>query len=488
MENKEEKTIKDYIQANKKDPIALAVAMIECSKGLIRHREAIYEYNGKCYDLVTDKQFDAMFLDFCITYEITKEWKSIGLVIRALVAIKKIKTIDEMNAYEDLICLNNGILNIRTKEFIEHSPKYYFDSYINVDYNSSQKECPAFNKYLKEVFSNDEDNIKNAIYLGGYLLDTSCKAERMIMMDGPGGSGKSTLLNAYSLFFHESQITALSLDELASKGFDKELLIKSRVNFAAEAKKSYLESEEVKKIITSDYISVNRKYQLPITFRPKTKIIVACNGMPKFSDTSDGVPRRILIFRFHNRYKPKNKVDLIPHAKKVAIYPEDNELFEKIKAEKTAILNLFLEALIELRKNKYRFIDGVDSIEAMKEFRRDMDTVREFLEDNYEIDFDYKTSITSIFNYYRDWYRINVQDSGIMKFRVHEMGKRIKEIFGVNSNGREVLRNYNDELKKISVYPLKRIIIEDDFDISTAEEGELEDLNVVELPLEDIKF
>ena len=62
----------------------------------------------------------------------------------------------------------------------------------------------------------------------------------MFIFTGGGGSGKSTLIDTYSLFFDEKQITALDMEDLARKGFDKESLLTSRVNFCAEAKKGFL--------------------------------------------------------------------------------------------------------------------------------------------------------------------------------------------------------------------------------------------------------
>lgn len=439
-----------------KDHVVMAMRIVEDYPDMVSCQENLYRFNGKCYDLLSDKALDGIFLEFCMRHGVTKAWKNISSIIRALLVYPKIKTIDAMNAYDNLICLNNGVLNIHTKEFSAHAPEFYFDSFVNVDYSAEATECPDFIKYLNSTFNDDKETIVNIIRLGGYLLDTSCAAERMFLFDGSGANGKSVLINTFQLFFADDQITPLSLDKLASDSFSKELLIKSRVNFCAEQKKSYLDSEEIKKIITGDKIEIERKFKIALTFTPKTKLIVACNGLPKFNDTTHAIYRRLLLVRFHNQYLSPVEYGKLKNPSRINAHLKDLDLFDKIKDEKSAILNLFISGLVDLRKNKYQFIESGDSIEAMLAFKRDSDTVREFLEDNYEVDEDCKTPLRYIFEHYRNWYHYNVQDSGVIKFRINEMGKRLSEVLGVKSLGQESI--YSSELQKHireTMYPIK---------------------------------
>jgi putative DNA primase/helicase len=447
---------------NSKDHVMMAMYLLEDNPNMVTCQDTIYNFNGKCYDLLSEKDLDSLYLKFCMRYGITKvAWKNINSVIRAMVIYPSIKNITKMNDYDNLLCLNNGVLNIHTKEFEPHNPKYYFDSFINVDYNTEDTNCPNFIKYLEHTFNGDKETIENIIRLGGYLLDTSCAAKRMFMFNGPGGSGKSTLIDTFSMFFVESmdyrnQITSLSLQELASGGFDKEILINSRFNQCAETKKEYVDAEQIKKMISGDIIKVSRKFKIPVNFRPKMKIIVACNGLPKFNDTSDGIYRRLQIIEFENQYKRPQEFAWLTNTTLRKIYIGDEGLMDKIKLEKVAILNLFIEGLVALRKDNYSFHDSGSSERALNEFKKDSDTVREFLEESYEVDADSKTPLRYIYNYYRDWYRLNVQDMGVMKFRINEMGKRVAEVFGVKSLGQEFL--YSSEMQKSireTMYPIK---------------------------------
>lgn len=458
----EEERIK-MIRRNEKDALMLAGFLLQDNPDVVRVGENMYRYNGKCYDLVSDKDLDQMFLEFCIKYGITKAWPKINSTIRAfLVYPGKIK-IDKMNDYENLICLNNGILNIHTKQFVPHSKEYYFDSFVNIDYDPNAKECPVFVKYLNHTFNDDKETIANIIRIGGYLLDTSCIAERMFIFDGGGANGKSVLINTFQLMFAEDQITPLSLDVMASSSFSKELLIKSRVNFCAEQKKGFLDSEELKKIITGDRIEINRKFKIALSFTPKTKIVVACNGLPTFKDTTHAIYRRLLIIRFKNRYLTESDYNKLSNPKLSNSFLQDKQLFPKIKKEMSAILNLFISGLIDLRKNDYQFIDSNDSQKAMNEYKKDSDTVREFLEDNYYKDDKGSVSISEIYEHYRFWYRQNVQDAGAIKFRKNEMAKRVKEVFDIDPYSRGTYMNKEtNEFERTTAYRLKKIEVKEE--------------------------
>ena len=465
----------EFIKKNQASPLLMAKELAKDHPEIVRADENLYRNNSKCYDLLSDKDLDEMFCEFCHQYGADKAWKGVGSTIRAFLVHPTIKKIGKMNNYDNLINCNNGVVDIYAKTFALHPTDKYFDSIIGVDYNADAKDCPVFLKYLTDTFNGDKDTMGNIIRLGGYLLDTSCKAERMFLFDGNGANGKSVLINIFSMFFSDDQITPLSLDKLASESFSKELLIKSRVNFCAEQKKSYLDSEEIKKIVTGDRIEIERKFKISLTFTPKTKIIVACNGLPKFNDTTHAIYRRMILIRFHNQYVSESAYQKIKNPEKMNVHLMDKNLIEKIRLEKSAILNMFIEGLIDLRTHNYEFVESQDSIEAMLEFKRDSDTVREFLEDNYEASENIETSINDIYESYRQWYGRFVSGAP-MKFRINELGKRICDIFSVKSSGQKW--SYSNEQQKSirqTYYPIK-IKTEplEDIPIITAEEAKVQ--------------
>ena len=437
----------------------------ECPS-LVSCNKELYQFNGRCFDLLTDEFLMQVYQNFIRNHGIMRAWTRRRDVMDSFRVLKEIPVIDSFNDYPNMMCIENGILDLYSRTVIPHTHSMHFDSYIKVTYdpNNQSSSCPAFMHYLNDTFNGDEETINNIIRLGGYLLDTSCKAGKMFLFDGPGGSGKSTLIDTFSMFFNKThdntnQVTAMSLEELASGSFDKEDLINSRVNFAAETKKGYLDAEELKKIVTGDLIKVSRKLKRAITFVPKTKIVGACNGLPKFTDTSDGIFRRLILFSFTNQYRTQEEINLYKLNTDLGYKLVDFNLMDKIRSEKDSIFNLFLNGLMELKASNYQFILTNKFVNAIQDFRKDSDTVREFLEDNYVVDRDVEISSTDVYNHFRAWYRTNVADSSYLKLRSAEIGKRIKEVFNLSSCGRKCYFNAaTSEWEKPYVYNLSRII------------------------------
>ena len=462
----------EYIRKNKKISLILAFELLAEMKNVVRCEENLYRFNGKHYDILTNDDLEQEYQTFILNYGIIEEWK-IGKMNEVIRGIKqctqaaKIPNV-QMNEHSNLLCLNNGVLNTTTREFHEHSPKFYFDTSINIDYDPEQTECPNFINYLNQVQRNNQDNIANIVRLGGYLLDYSHKnmkkCNRIFLFDGDGGSGKSTLLDTFRLFFSKKQITALTLDELSGKNFENAQLIYSRVNICGETKKAMVDSEGLKLISEGSEITVRPIYKEPITIRSKTKVLVACNGLPRFNDQSEGMSRRLLIFRFRNQYKNEKQYDTYKEYGDPAergIYIKDVDLFDKIEAEKSAIFNLFLGGLDDLAKNKFQFIETEDQVEILNEFKSDNDILREFLNGRYEIHAMGNLPIKAIFNDFQVWYHYNV--GGQLKMRSSEVSKRVISIFNVVSNGRTLYKDPNSgETEKLTTYPLVKINYETD--------------------------
>lgn len=460
QEDEEKDRIK-YIRQNRKSPILMSIELLNDNPTMVssgvNDKKNLYVFNGRHYDLLDDDGLARLYHKFVMKYGIFDVWSG-GKIRDMIMSLKSYEAVKEveMNNDDNYICLNNGVLHIATKVLVEHSPMFYFDTMINVDYDQNNKDCPHFKGFLDHVLRGDKDTAENIIQLGGYLLDPTCKANKMFLFDGPGANGKTTLLNTFLLFFSPSQITSLSLEDLAGKGFDKELLVKSRINQAGEQKGSYIDAEQIKQIIEGLSITVNRKFKIPLTFYPKTKIVMSCNGLPKFNDTTNGIYRRLLLFSFKNQYKEKYLYDRISNPESKHIYPQDPMLFTKIKSEKSAILNLFLDGLSRLRENNYMFVESDTNTDTLDEYKIENDTVREFLLETYAPDGSGAIQILDILSDYRAWYRLNVHE-GQVKIRSNEIGRRVREVFNIEDLGKVKVVDSFNEIKLTRAFPLKKI-------------------------------
>jgi len=463
----------ELIIRNCKNPMFLARQFLVDNPNLVFVRDLdghklIYVYNGICWNLVGDDDLKPLIYKFYSKFNLETFCKpaKINELLQSLYFGVELATV-EMNVNPDNIVVANGVLNLNTLQLSPHAPGYFYDSYVPVDYDPTltEADCPIFMSFLREVLSDNEMYINNALMLGGYLFDYSLAANKLFFFDGPGGSGKSTLQECYLMFWNENQISSLFLDEITAKGFDKEALINSRVNVAGEQKRSYIDAEALKLLAEGARVSISRKFLKTISLKLRAKILLACNGMPKFSDTSDGIFRRLCIFSFRNRYKPSDdyKEELAKgeaYVRSMRIKEQDRGLLAKIKAEKSAIFNVFLKYLKILRERKYAFHNSVTDI---RDFKTDNDTLAEFLITNYvitdsEIPNEWLTS-QEIFDHYREWYADNVGNVNTLKLRTNELGRRITEEFGdVSSDKKKVVKEIDGKITRHKLYRLRRTL------------------------------
>ena len=455
----------EFIIKNRKCSVTMALELLGENPSIVKSpdlsgKQFFYIYTGKNYKMIDDDTFTQMLNTFVMKYGIFDVWKS-GKINEILKFVKSYPKIPEvkMNGNLNLICCNNGVLDISTMAFTVHSPAYYIDTSVNVDYDPSKTECPVFMNFLDEVFTKNQTYISNAITLGGYTFDPTCRANKIFLFNGNGGSGKSTLLNVYQMFFDETQITSLSLEELSESNFEKELLIPSRLNTSGEQKRNYLDAEYIKLISEGAKMTIRRKFEKSITFNPNFKVIVGCNGLPKFNDTSNGIYRRLLLFNFDNTYKPQNEYDKVSNPERKRIYPQDRSLPDKLHAERQAIFNLFLNALIALRANNYMFEFDEETDLNIDNYKIDSDTIYEFFQESFVEDHAYAIPAVEVLNEYRRWYHANVQDGGQIKMRTNEIGRRIKEIYSILPLEEKfsITSLTGEPIHNATCYPLKMI-------------------------------
>lgn len=307
----------------------------------------------------------------------------------------KIALVD-FNDHGPLLNVKNGVLDLDTLELKEHSPEYYFNYIVDVEYDPEAKECPTFKYFLESLFNHideernitpDEETISAVLQICGYLLYPENKMEKFFMFLGNGANGKSLLIDVIKSFFPKEFITSLSLQILSSEtSFQREQLQQSRINISAEEKGQKVDSEQIKRIVSGQDISVDRKFEKCLNIQPQAKIVVDSNGLPYFNDASYGTLRRIYALGFNNKFVPEDEYKNIqdPVSYRIFKQRDRNQFLDDIMKEKSAIFNLFLSGLKQLEANNWQLPETPNTQAIMKEYQEQTDSLGTFLLENYE--------------------------------------------------------------------------------------------------------
>jgi len=271
----------------------------------------------------------------------------------------------------NLLCVENGILNMDTLELKPHDPSIHFFNKIPIKYDPNA-QCPAVDKAMREWLISEEQF--NGMYeLFGYCLDRHYKHQYAFFWLGTSGSnGKGICSGLLRTFIGEKNTSDLPLSQMG-ENFKIVGLYGKLLNVADELNQHALEDTSVFKKVTGEstiegYI---KQVQKPIVFRNHAKLVVICNELPPVTDKTTAFMRRPIIFEFLNRFTVENG-------------KKDPDLLAKLTTpqELSGLLNKALEARKRLHTNgKFSNHPANEEETAIK---WEEDIIRDLLEEQYE--------------------------------------------------------------------------------------------------------
>lgn len=199
-----------------------------------------------------------------------------------------------------LITVENGLLDVKTKELTPHTPDIIHLSKINATYNPT-KTCKKIQRFILEIINPSDLPVIQEMF--GYCLLKDYPLAKAFMFLGSGENGKSTLLNLFSVFLGEENIATPSLQTLLENRFASIELYGKLANVHADLPEKTLEHTGVFKMLTGkDIIHGEKKYRDPISFRNYAKLLYSANQLPSTNDRSLAFFRRWIIIEFPNQF------------------------------------------------------------------------------------------------------------------------------------------------------------------------------------------
>ena len=116
----------------------------------------------------------------------------------------------------DYINIQNGVLNIWTGEFKEHSPDFLSIVQLPLIYNPKAR-CPNIGRFLAQVLHHED--VLTALEVFGYILYRSAVYEKAVMLYGNGDNGKGVLIKLIEAFVGWENCSHVPLQELDNDKF-----------------------------------------------------------------------------------------------------------------------------------------------------------------------------------------------------------------------------------------------------------------------------
>lgn len=322
----------------------------------------------------------------------------------------------------DEIAVENGILNIITKELTDFTPTKIFFNKMNVIYNKNKK-CPAIEKFLKDILA-DESDIDVFYELGGFCLYKENIFEKAFIFVGNGRNGKDKSLELIKRLIGVNNCCSIPLHSLKSESFLISEFFGKMVNMSGEIGSDGLKDTTMFKALTGrSLISAKRKFLNSITFQNYSKFIFACNELPIVYDNSRGFWDRWILLKFPYTFVNQEELDANPNNKMLKL--KDGEIINKITTEDemSGLLNMFLTGLDRLFIQKdFSRTKGTDEVKDF--WIRNSNSVMAFCLDCIDEDYNNyisKRNFRKEYSLYCKKHKIRGKSDKVIKITLQEM-------------------------------------------------------------------
>lgn len=297
--------------------------------------------------------------------------------------------------------LKNGVLDLKTKKFLNHSTDYGFKTCLNYDYDPDA-ECPVFDRFMKEITCNDKDLESILLEYAGYCFSNADPIfQKALMLLGEGRNGKSTFIEVIQEIAGEGAYSSLGINDLNDKSSRADMYGKLFNANEETSTKGFKETSNLKNLITGGSTQIHIFYHGKFSVKMKTKLIMGMNSIPETSDTTEGFMRRLLIVPFNAKFEEQ--------------YGNvDREIKYKMFKECSGILNRIIEGHDRLFSQK-GFTASEEVTSVVEEYREDMDFLGTFLKENFQKtnDINHKVKSSEIYKLYIRYcedYSIQIKD------------------------------------------------------------------------------
>jgi len=283
-------------------------------------------------------------------------------------------TTEQIAHQKPYLNMKNGLLDPETGALIPHTKEYFDTAQIPFEYLPKAKEEPTvWLSFLDKVFNANKNLIDFLQEIFGYCLtpDTSLHAAFFFYSELKV-TGKSTCADVLRKLVGESNSSTIPISQLASGKHAVMALVGKRLNISDEMDTRYLESSIVSSIVSGEPITVDVKYQLPITIRPKVKFVFTTNTLPNYSSPT-GMTRRTYPIPFNHIITEEER-----------IYGLAEKIIEK---ESSLILNWAIQGLWRLKEREKGFVVPNEVIYEITEYKQEVSSADAFLSDRDYVDF-----------------------------------------------------------------------------------------------------
>lgn len=328
--------------------------------------------DGNLWNLDGSKGVEALIREFLDRQTAAdSRWRGSISVVRSVkafletVAALHVSATD-LDAREELLGTGTGVYSLKRLKYVSPRAGTYVTKRTSVD-PGDDTDCPRWRKFLRQVFKKDEEKIAYFQRFCGYLLTGSVKEHRLLILYGPGGNGKSVMANTIASIMggYHKEAMPKTFVEGRSREHETAMAFVSDARFVTSGETDQggaLNEATVKRATGADTVTARFLYRNPFSYKPRFKIWVTTNHLPRLKSVGPDMRRRIHVL----------ELDYIPAR-------PDHDLERKLAEEYPGILAWMIEGAQAWFD---RGLDAPDSImEPTNRYFSEQDTLGSWIEE-----------------------------------------------------------------------------------------------------------
>jgi P4 family phage/plasmid primase-like protien len=315
------------------------------------------------------------------------------------------------------VALANGVLDLRTREFADQSPRYFLRRKLGVAYDPAAK-APQFAAFMARLFAERDPKARAALvellqeFTGGTLCVPLLHREqrRALFLVGPSRTGKTELARLLARLVG-SPVASPSVGQISERFglacfFDATAWIRDD----AVNEGDRLDPQRFKTIVTGEPIDIERKNRAAVRVALAIPVVLTANSLPASRDASDAVFNRSLVVDLTHVLDEQAAINVrrhlrVPHGVWLADF-----LFDR---EGPGIFNWALEGLDRLlKRGAFAIPETVE--DAIQRFKDESNSVTEFARTMLEPASDTKVNRADLICAFHGWLKEEVGDEAKM--------------------------------------------------------------------------
>lgn len=304
----------------------------------------------------------------------------------------------DFDADPDVLGVANGVIDLKTGVLRPMEKADRITNVVEVEYDPGA-EAPQWEAFLESVLvDKDGETLVEVVdyvrRLIGYGITGHTVEQCFAVLVGRGANGKSVFLDVVGNVFDAVHATTSYETFEAKRGGgipnDVAALKGARLVTASEGEQSAPMAEaRLKRFTGGDKVQARFMRQEFFEFHPAFLLFLATNAKPNFKDQSEGLWRRVKLIEFNRYFEPHER---------------DKFLARRLIAEEApGILTWAVSGAVDWYSSEQGLADPEPITRAVAVYRRDSDTLGDFLREALVADEDEAVTLKAVLGEYRAW-------------------------------------------------------------------------------------